>query len=142
MRRIRSLREPLLTCGLLTRAADLFMTIPQFEEIVEQNDQTEARSEHLDKLRELVGNVYPNKFARSNISGGEDTISRLLRFPPVIAAGDEMAAIKASLGEGERPPADAKEKLNEQLKALGTVRIAGRLTTPPRGNFVHLTDGI
>jgi len=67
------------------------MTIPQFEEIVEQNDQTEARSEHLDKLRELVGNVYPNKFARSSISGGEDTISRLLQFEPVVAAGAEMA---------------------------------------------------
>jgi len=118
------------------------MTIPQFEEIVEQNDQTEARLEHLEKLRELVGNVYPNKFARSSITGGEDTISRLLKFDPVVAAGDEMAAIKASLKEGERPPAEAKDKLNEQLKALGTVRIAGRLTTPPRGNFVHLTDGI
>jgi len=118
------------------------MTIPQFEEIVEQNDQTEARREHLERLGELVGNVYPNKFARSSISGGEDTISRLLTFGPVVAAGDEMAAIKASLNEGERPPAEAKDKLNEQLKALGTVRIAGRLTTPPRGNFVHLTDGI
>ncbi|HQU92471.1 MAG TPA: OB-fold nucleic acid binding domain-containing protein, partial [Pyrinomonadaceae bacterium] len=118
------------------------MTIPEFEEIVEQNDQTEARREHLDKLRELVGNVYPNKFGRSSISGSQDTITSLLSFPPVVAAGDEMAAIKASLKEGERPPAEAKDKLNEHLKALGTVRIAGRLTTPPRGNFVHLTDGI
>ena len=39
--------------------------IPQFEEIVEPNDQTEARSEHLEKLRELIGNTYPNKFERS-----------------------------------------------------------------------------
>jgi lysyl-tRNA synthetase class 2 len=125
-----------------TEPADTFMTIPQFEEIVEQNDQTEARREHLERLSELVVNVYPNKFVRSNISGSEDTISRLLSFPLVVAAGDEMAAIKASLKEGERPPAEAKDKLNEQLKALGRVRIAGRLTTPPRGNFVHLTDGI
>ena len=129
-------------CGRLTRTRYTLMTIPEFEEIVEQNDQTEARREHLDKLRELVGNVYPNKFARSGISGAEDTITSLLKFEPVVAAGDEMAAIKASLNEGERPPAEAKDKLNEQLKALGTVRIAGRLTTPPRGNFVHLTDGI
>jgi len=129
-------------CGRLTRTRYTLMTIPEFEEIVEQNDQTEARREHLDKLRELVGNVYPNKFARSGISGAEDTITSVLAFAPVIAAGDEMAAIKASLNEGERPPAEAKDKLNEQLKALGTVRIAGRLTTPPRGNFVHLTDGI
>ncbi len=118
------------------------MTIPEFEEIVEQNDQTEARREHLEKLRELVGNVYPNKFVRSSIGGAEDTISSVLKFAVVVAAGDEMAAVKASLKEGERPPAEVKDKLNEQLKALGTVRIAGRLTTPPRGNFVHLTDGI
>ncbi|MEQ1921966.1 MAG: lysine--tRNA ligase, partial [Pyrinomonadaceae bacterium] len=43
---------------------------------------------------------------------------------------------------GERPPADKKDALNEELKAFGNVRIAGRLTTPTRGNFVHLTDGI
>jgi hypothetical protein len=118
------------------------MTIPEFEEIVEQNDQTEARREHLDKLRELVGNVYPNKFARSSISGSQDTITSLLSFPPVVAAGDEMAAIKASLKEGERPPAEAKDKLNEQHNTIGNVRNGGRLTTPPRVNLVHLTDGI
>ncbi|MBX3244906.1 MAG: lysine--tRNA ligase [Acidobacteria bacterium] len=53
-----------------------------------------------------------------------------------------MAAIKANLAEGERPPAEIKDAMNERLKAFGTVRIAGRLTTPPRGNFVHLTDGL
>lgn len=126
-----------------TRASAVhFMNIPEFEEIVEQNDQTEARREHLDKLRELVGNVYPNKFGRSSISGDEDTITRLLRFEPIVAAGDAMATVKASLKEGERPPAEVKDKLNEKLKALGSVRVAGRLTTPPRGNFVHLTDGM
>ena len=126
-----------------TRASAVhFMNIPEFEEIVEQNDQTEARREHLDKLRELVGNVYPNKFGRSSISGDEDTITRLLRFVPIVAAGDAMATVKASLKEGERPPAEVKDKLNEKLKALGSVRVAGRLTTPPRGNFVHLTDGM
>lgn len=126
-----------------TRASAVhFMNIPEFEEIVEQNDQTEARREHLDKLRELVGNVYPNKFGRSSISGDEDTITRLLRFEPIVAAGDAMATVKASLKEGERPPAEVKDKLNEKLKALGGVRVAGRLTTPPRGNFVHLTDGM
>ena len=29
---------------------------------IEDNDQISARREHLDALRELVGNVYPNKF--------------------------------------------------------------------------------
>ncbi len=118
------------------------MSIPQFDEIIEPNDQTEARLEHLEKLRELVGNVYPNKFARSSITGAEDTISRLVAHGPVVAITGEMAAVKASLADGERPPAEIKDALNERLKALGTVRITGRLTTPPRGNFVHLTDGI
>ena len=59
------------------------MTIPQFDDIIEQNDQTAARREHLDQLRELIGNAYPNKFDRSNISGGEDTITKLLAFEPV-----------------------------------------------------------
>jgi lysyl-tRNA synthetase class 2 len=118
------------------------MTIPEFEEIVEQNDQTEARREHLDKLRELVGNVYPNKFARTKLTGAEDTITAILKHPPVVEIANEMAEVKASLNEGERPPAEVKDAFNERLKALGTVRIAGRLTTPPRGNFVHLTDGI
>ncbi len=118
------------------------MNIPQFEEIIEPNDQTEARREHLEKLRELVGNVYPNKFERSKLSGEVDTITSLIAYEPVAAASREMAEVKASLKEGERPPAEVKEAVNERLKALGTVRIAGRLTTPPRGNFVHLTDGI
>ena len=67
------------------------MNIPQFEEIVEPNDQTAARREHLEKLRELVGNVYPNKFERSKISGEADTISSLIRHEPVAAASREMA---------------------------------------------------
>jgi len=117
------------------------MSIPQFEDIIETNDQTTARREHLDALRELVGNVYPNKFERSRLAGREDTITSILAWAPVVEATREMADLKANLKEGERPPAEFKDTLNERLKALGTVRIAGRLTTPPRGNFVHLTDG-
>jgi len=30
------------------------MSIPQFDEIIEPNDQTIARREHLDRLRELM----------------------------------------------------------------------------------------
>ncbi|MEP6849574.1 MAG: lysine--tRNA ligase, partial [Acidobacteriota bacterium] len=118
------------------------MHIPEFEEIIEPNDQTIARSEHLEKLRELVGNVYPNKFDRSTLSGAEDTISRVLKLGEVIAITSAMAAVRADLKQGERPPAEIKDAFNARLKALGTVRIAGRLTTPPRGNFVHLTDGM
>lgn len=118
-----------------------YMSIPEFEEIIETNDQTTARSEHLDALRGLVGNVYPNKFERSRLTGHEDTITHLLAWQPVIDATREMAELKATLAEGERPSAEFKDALNERLKAFGTVRFAGRLTTPPRGNFVHLTDG-
>jgi lysyl-tRNA synthetase class 2 len=118
------------------------MNIPQFEEIVEPNDQTEARREHLEKLRELVGNAYPNKFERSRLSGAEDTIASLMVHEPIVAVTREMAEVKAGLKEGERPPAEVKDAINERLKALGNVRVAGRLTTPPRGNFVHVTDGM
>ncbi|HMS08888.1 MAG TPA: lysine--tRNA ligase [Pyrinomonadaceae bacterium] len=122
------------------------MNITAFDEIIEQNDQTAARREHLEKLRELVGNPYPNKFGRSTLSGEEDTITRLLAHPPVAEINAEMQAILASLGEGERPPAEKKDALNERLKALGNVRIAGRMAVPPRvmgkAAFVHLSDGI
>lgn len=118
------------------------MSIPDFADIIEQNDQTEARTASLAAIAELVGNVYPNKFARTNISGGEDTLTALKQFDKVAEIEAKMAEIKASLGEGERPPAEVKDALNAELKDLGTVRIAGRLTTPTRGNFVHLTDGM
>ncbi|MGQ0542296.1 MAG: lysine--tRNA ligase [Blastocatellia bacterium] len=120
------------------------MSITQFEEIVEPNDQTEARREHLEKLRELVGNVYPNKFERSRVSGDEDTITRLLRFEPVDAAVKEIVALQ--LGEREKPTAEVKDRLNAALRSLGNVSIAGRLAVPPRvmgkAAFVHLSDGI
>ena len=38
------------------------MTVP----FIEENDQTLARREHLEALRQLVGNAYPNRFERSN----------------------------------------------------------------------------
>ncbi len=117
------------------------MDVPEFTEIVEQNDQTAARREHLEKLQELVGNVYPNKFDRSDVSGAEDTITALKQFGKIADVEAKMAEIKAKLDEGQRPAPEDKEPLNEELKAVGTVRIAGRLTTPTRGNFVHLTDG-
>ena len=122
------------------------MTIPQFDEIVEQNDQTAARREHLEQLRALVGNAYPNKFERSRISGGEDTITALVNFEPVRKIADEIGDVVSKLAEGERPPADVKDALNARLKEFGNVRISGRLAVPPRvmgkAAFVHLSDGI
>ena len=95
-----------------------FMPIP----FIEENDQTIARREHLDALRELVGNTYPNKFERSEIveQGKEDTITAIVEkfrdFEP-------------------------KEELNKFV-----VRIAGRIASPPRvmgkTAFVHLSDGV
>src|SRR6188472_4300045 len=122
------------------------MTIPEFNEIIEQNDQTAARREHLEKLRELVGNCYPNKFPRSAISGPEDTITSLLHFGPITDVLTKIKEVVANLAERERPPAEIKDALNERLKELGTVRISGRLAVPPRvmgkAAFVHLSDGI
>ena len=85
------------------------MSIPSFNEIIEQNDQTEARIAALDAMRELVSNVYPNKFQRSAVSGVEDTITNLKAYPPVIEIVNEIAAVVATLGERERPPAEIKD---------------------------------
>lgn len=106
--------------------------------IYEENDQTRARQLHLEQTRQIVGNAYPNKFQRSNITGtpeGEDTISAILqrfkRKEPVIAAG-------------EKPSPDALESANAELNPI-TVRLSGRIGTPPRvmgkAAFVHLSDG-
>jgi len=122
------------------------MSVPQFEEIIEPNDQTQARREHLEKLREFIGNAYPNKFDRSSVSGSEDTITKLLSFEPVAAVVEEIRVVVSKLGERERPPADIKDALNARLKELGNVRIAGRLAVPPRvmgkAAFVDMSDGI
>ncbi len=122
------------------------MKIAEFDEIIEPNDQTIARREHLDNLRKIVGNVYPNKFERSSITGGEDTITNVVHFEPVAQVLGEIKQHIATLEEGQRPDKDIKEALNEKLKELGTVRIAGRLAVPPRvmgkAAFVHLSDGV
>jgi lysyl-tRNA synthetase class 2 len=122
------------------------MEIAEFTDIIEQNDQTAARREHLEKLREMIGNVYPNKFVRSRISGDEDTITGLLAHEPIAAVEAEIKDVLAGLGTGERPPAEVKDALNARLRELGNVRIAGRMAVPPRvmgkAAFVHLSDGI
>ena len=119
------------------------MNIPEFNEIIEPNDQTEARREHLNKLRELVGNVYPNKYERSNVTGREDTISNVLGFEPIAEIVKEL---KDNTPPGEKPNQELKESLNAKLKAFGSVRISGRLAVPPRvmgkAAFVHLSDGV
>ncbi|HYJ92513.1 MAG TPA: lysine--tRNA ligase [Pyrinomonadaceae bacterium] len=115
------------------------MDVPEFTDIIEQNDQTRARQEHLEKLRLLVGNVYPNRFERSRVTGDEDMITR-------IVTSEEITKHVPKLAEGERPSQEVKDTANAELKKFGNVRIAGRLATPPRlmgkAAFVHLSDGI
>src|ERR1051325_250662 len=92
---------------------------------IEETDQTIARREHLEALRALVGNVYPNKFERSEIvePGKEDTIT---------AVAEKIRDFSRFTSE-------------EEPKKI-PVRLAGRLATPPRvmgkAAFVHLSDGV
>jgi lysyl-tRNA synthetase class 2 len=110
------------------------MSVP----FIEENDQTRARHEHLEALRALVGNVYPNKFERSEVveSGKEDTITAIV---------EKYRGFQPTTPEGERPAAEAIELANQQLNAI-TVRLAGRIASPPRvmgkAAFVHLSDGV
>ena len=113
------------------------MSIIEFNDIIEPNDQTEARKTNLAKMAELVGNVYPNKFARTAVSGKEDTITSLKTCLKVAEIIGKLSAFEKNTPEFK----EAKEAINVELKEFGTIRMAGRLTTPPRGNFVHLTDG-
>jgi lysyl-tRNA synthetase class 2 len=102
---------------------------------IEDNDQTHARREHLEALRQLVGNVYPNKFERSRATGGEDTIT---------AIKEKFKAYEPRVAEGARPAPEEIERVNNELNKV-EVRIAGRIATPPRvmgkAAFVHLSDG-
>jgi lysyl-tRNA synthetase class 2 len=113
---------------------DAFMTVP----FLEDNDQTQARREHLEALRRLVGNVYPNKFERSNVtetSSAEDTITSVV---------DAFKKFEPHVAEGQKPGPDDLETANATLNKT-RVRIAGRLAAPPRvmgkAAFVHLSDG-
>jgi lysyl-tRNA synthetase, class II len=107
-------------------------------DIIPDNDQTRARHEHLEALRQLVGNVYPNKFVRSQVvvPGRDDTITAVV---------EKFRAFEPKVSAGERPNADDTEKANLELNKV-MVRIAGRLAAPPRlmgkAAFVHLSDGV
>ncbi len=105
---------------------------------IEDNDQTVARREHLESLRRLVGNVYPNKFVRSEVvePGREDTIGEIVA---------KFRALEPKNQADGRPLAEQVESTNQQLNKL-TVRLAGRIASPPRvmgkAAFVHISDGI
>jgi lysyl-tRNA synthetase class 2 len=106
--------------------------------IIEDNDQTRARAEHLEKIRALIGNAYPNRFERTRLTKsdeGEDTISSIV---------SEFGKYEPELEAGARPTPEQLESANAEL-GTNTVRISGRLATPPRvmgkAAFVHLSDG-
>src|SRR5262249_9555081 len=94
------------------------------QDIIPDNDQTRARAEHLQALRDLIGNVYPNKFARSQVvePGHDDTIS---------AIKGKFRSFEPTVAEGAQPSGEEIERANQQLNLI-TVRIAGRLAAPPR----------
>src|SRR4028119_231390 len=96
---------------------------------IEENDQTRARREHLDKIQILTGNAYPNKFRRTNVtknaSEGEDTITS-------IVAHAEITRHVPPLSPGARPTPEQLEAANSALKEFGDVRASGRISAPPR----------
>jgi lysyl-tRNA synthetase class 2 len=110
------------------------MSVP----FIEENDQTRARQEHLDALRQLVGNAYPNKFERSHVVDAqrEDTITSVV---------EKYRSFQPEVAEGERPAPEPIELANQQLNPI-IVRVAGRIASPPRvmgkAAFVHLSDGV
>lgn len=110
------------------------MSIP----FIEENDQTRARRAHLEELRQLVGNVYPNKFERSHTTGNEDTITTIINHA-------EFQKHVPRLSEGERPTQEQLDAANSELNKH-QVSISGRIATPPRvmgkAAFVHLSDGV
>jgi lysyl-tRNA synthetase class 2 len=123
------------------------MTIPEFDEIIEPNDQTEARRAHLERLRDLVGNAYPNKYERVVTQDGQTvipdqqaTITGVARFARLIK--DRHIS---ELPDGEKPSDEQREAANAELNSY-RVRVAGRLAVPPRvmgkAAFVHLSDGV
>jgi lysyl-tRNA synthetase, class II len=114
------------------------MTTSIYGSIIPENDQTAARRENLERIARLVGNVYPNKFRRTNVTAsaeGEDTVTSVVR---------EFEKHVPRAAVGERPTAEQLEAANAELNKV-TVRVAGRLSTPPRvmgkAAFVHLSDG-
>jgi lysyl-tRNA synthetase, class II len=129
------------------------MSTPLIGNVVEDNDQTRARLSHLEEIKALVGNAYPNKFQRTNLAGsaeGEDTITSIADRETIkrIGGGEKFAEAFDSLASkakaGERPAPEELEAVNARLNDI-TVRVSGRLATPPRvmgkAAFVHLSDG-
>ncbi|HJR07396.1 MAG TPA: lysine--tRNA ligase [Pyrinomonadaceae bacterium] len=118
---------------------------------IPDTDQTRARREHLDRIQELTGNAYPNKFSRSRMVAKrraergdaspqlEDTITALVTCEEITRHVPQLEAGVT------RPTPEQLEAANAALREFGDVRISGRLAVPPRvmgkAAFVHLSDG-
>jgi lysyl-tRNA synthetase class 2 len=105
---------------------------------IDDNDQTRARRDHLEAIRALVGNAYPNRFPRTNVTKpreGEDTISSIV---------EKFKQSEPRVEAGARPTPEQLEAANAELNGI-EVRVSGRVATPPRvmgkAAFVHLSDG-
>jgi lysyl-tRNA synthetase class 2 len=114
------------------------MSTSIYGSVIPENDQTTARRENLEKITLLVGDAYPNRFRRTRVTNaeeGEDTITSVVR---------QFRRYEPQVAEGERPAPEQLEAANAELEKV-TVRVAGRLSTPPRvmgkAAFVHLSDG-
>jgi lysyl-tRNA synthetase class 2 len=104
---------------------------------IDDNDQTRARHDHLVGLQQLVGNTYPNKFERSRVVDPE-------REDTIAAVVTRFQGLAPAVAAGGRPDAKELEGSNQELNGF-TVRIAGRIASPPRvmgkAAFLHLSDG-
>ena len=117
------------------------MTIP----FIEENDQTLARKQHLAELQNLVGNVYPNKFAREVAKESEVILSDDTATISAIVHHEPITKFVPPVGATEPPSQEQRDADNQELNKY-KVRTAGRIATPPRimgkAAFVHLSDGV
>jgi lysyl-tRNA synthetase class 2 len=102
------------------------------------NDQTRARETHLEAIRTLVGNAYPNRFSRTSVTEsreGEDTITSIV---------EKFKEHEPQIEPGAKPTPEQLQAANDELNKI-EVRVSGRIATPPRvmgkAAFVHLSDG-
>jgi lysyl-tRNA synthetase class 2 len=118
---------------------------------IPDTDQTRARREHLDRIQELTGNAYPNKFSRSRVvakrrGASGDTSPQLEDTITALVTCEEITRHVPQLEAGAtRPTPEQLEAANAALREFGDVRVSGRLAVPPRvmgkAAFVHLSDG-
>jgi len=127
------------------------MSTSIYGQVIPENDQTAARRENLEKIARLVGNVYPNGFRRSSAAVGAGAADEAGGAGGAVPREDTVTAVvrgfrrhEPETAAGARPTAEQLDAANAGLNGV-TVRVAGRLATPPRvmgkAAFVHLSDG-